>query len=88
LRARRNWALSSWMSSGGRPGRIILSPSRISARSSISSVSSGASSESTHGLRLAEPPDFASLAWQHLIEMMRRPSLAIKIDECASKAHA
>src|ERR1700754_5113094 len=58
LRARRSWALRIWISSGGRPGRIILPPLLISARSSISSVSSGASSGSTHGLRLAEPPDF------------------------------
>src|SRR3954464_14483987 len=47
---------------------MILSPWRNTARSSISSVSSGASSGSTQGLRLDEPPElfcFFSMAIPH-----------------------
>jgi predicted XRE-type DNA-binding protein len=55
--------------SGGRPRRMILPPSLISARATISSVHSGASSGSTHGLRsvevLDELFDFAGMAIPH-----------------------
>src|SRR5205085_7238055 len=43
--------------SGGRPRRKIVSPWRSTARSSSSSVISGPSSGSTHGLRRLESPD-------------------------------
>src|SRR4051794_5318558 len=65
---------------------MILSPWRKTARSSISSVNSGASSGSTQGLRLVEAPDeffcLFSMAIPHRDDVTAVASLGPSHDHC------